>query len=40
MQLPFATHNADLLAIVAPQLEAELTQQLAQKTSAKKQKPF
>src|ERR1700730_8245197 len=29
---PFLTHNADLLALVAPQLEAELTQQLAQKT--------
>jgi AraC-like DNA-binding protein len=29
---PFLTHNADLLAMVAPQLEAELTQQLAQKT--------
>jgi len=26
------THNADLLATVAPQLEAELAQQLAQKT--------
>jgi AraC-like DNA-binding protein len=29
---PFLTHNADLLAMVAPQLEAELTHQLAQKT--------
>jgi AraC-like DNA-binding protein len=29
---PFLTHNADLLAIVAPQLEAELSQQMAQKT--------
>ncbi len=29
---PFLTHNADLLAMVAPQLEAELSQQLAQKT--------
>jgi hypothetical protein len=28
----FVTHNADLLAIVAPQLEAELTLQLAQKS--------
>jgi AraC-like DNA-binding protein len=28
----FLTHNADLLAMVAPQLEAELTQQLAEKT--------
>src|SRR6266851_3901663 len=32
VERPFQTHNADLLAIVAPQLEAELTQQLAQKT--------
>jgi AraC-like DNA-binding protein len=29
---PFLTHNADLLAMVAPQLEAELAQQLAQKS--------
>src|SRR5271154_1505094 len=29
---PFLTHNAELLAIVAPQLEAELTRQLAQRT--------
>jgi AraC-like DNA-binding protein len=29
---PFLTHNADLLAMVAPQREAELSQQLAQKT--------
>ena len=32
IDLPFVTHNADLLATVAPQLEAELTQQMAQKT--------
>lgn len=32
VERPFVTHNADLLAIVAPQLEAELRQQLAQKT--------
>lgn len=32
MELPFATYNPDLLAIVAPQLEVELAQQLAQKT--------
>jgi AraC-like DNA-binding protein len=32
LERPFVTHNADLLAIVAPQLEAELTQQLAQRT--------
>ena len=25
MDLPFVTHNAELLGIVAPQLEAELT---------------
>jgi AraC-like DNA-binding protein len=29
---PFLTHNADLLALVAPQLESELTQQLAHKS--------
>jgi AraC-like DNA-binding protein len=29
---PFVTHNPDLLAMVAPQLEAELTQQLAEKS--------
>jgi AraC-like DNA-binding protein len=32
IERPFLTHNADLLAMVAPQLEAELTWQLAQKT--------
>jgi AraC-like DNA-binding protein len=32
VERPFVTHNADLLAIVAPQLEAELTLQLAHKT--------
>ena len=32
MELPFVTYNPDLLAIVAPQLEAELAQQLADKT--------
>ncbi len=31
MELPFVTHNADLLAVVAPQLEAELKEQLAHK---------
>jgi len=30
VERPFLTHNADLLAMVAPQLEAELTRQLAQ----------
>jgi AraC-like DNA-binding protein len=34
----FLTHNADLLAIVAPQLEAELTQQLAEKTTGEQVK--
>jgi AraC-like DNA-binding protein len=29
MELPFVTYNADLLATVAPQLEAELNEQLA-----------
>jgi AraC-like DNA-binding protein len=29
---PFLTHNADLLAMVAPQLEAELAQQLGERT--------
>jgi len=32
LELPFVTYNADLLATVAPQLEAELTEQLAEKT--------
>jgi AraC-like DNA-binding protein len=32
VERPFVTHNADLLAILAPQLEAELTEQLAQKS--------
>src|SRR5437667_12276947 len=38
MELPFVTYNAELLAIVAPQLEAELTQQLAQKTFSEQAK--
>jgi AraC-like DNA-binding protein len=38
MELPFVTHNADLLGIVAPQLEAELTEQLAQKTFSEQAK--
>jgi AraC-like DNA-binding protein len=29
---PFLTHNAELLAMVAPRLDAELTKQLAQRT--------
>ncbi len=32
MDQPFRTHNADILAVVAPQLEAELRHQLAQKS--------
>jgi len=32
VERPFVTHNADLLAILAPQLEAQLTQHLAQKS--------
>jgi AraC-like DNA-binding protein len=32
LERPFVTHNADVLAIIAPQLEAELLQQLAQRT--------
>jgi AraC-like DNA-binding protein len=32
LELPFVTYNADLLATVAPQLEAELNEQLAQKS--------
>jgi AraC-like DNA-binding protein len=32
MELPFVTYNADLLGVVAPQLEAELTEQLSQNT--------
>jgi AraC-like DNA-binding protein len=38
IELPFVTYNADLLATVAPQLEAELTEQLAQKTFAEQAK--
>jgi AraC-like DNA-binding protein len=38
MELPFVTHNADLLAIVAPRLEAELAQQLVQKTFSEQAK--
>jgi len=32
IELPFVTYNADLLATVAPQLEAELAEQLAHKS--------
>jgi len=35
---PFVTRNADLLAIVAPQLEAELSQHLARKTTGEQVK--
>lgn len=38
MKLPFVTYNADLLAAVAPQLEAELSEQLAQKTFSEQAK--
>jgi AraC-like DNA-binding protein len=38
IELPFVTYNADLLATVAPQLEAELTEQLAQKSFAEQAK--
>ena len=38
MDLPFVTYNAELLAIVAPPLEAELAQQLAQKTFSEQAK--
>jgi AraC-like DNA-binding protein len=38
MELPFVTDNAELLAIVAPQLEAELAEQLAQKTFSEQAK--
>ena len=38
MDLPFVTYNADLLAAVAPQLEAELSEQLAQKTFSEQAK--
>ena len=30
MELPFVTHNADLLSVMAPQLEAQLSEQMAQ----------
>ena len=38
IELPFVTYNADLLATVAPQLEKELTQQMAQKTFSEQAK--
>jgi AraC-like DNA-binding protein len=38
MERPFITYNADLLAMVAPQLEAELTQQLASQTTSERAK--
>lgn len=38
IERPFLTHNPDLLAIVAPQLEAELAEQLAQKTLSEQAK--
>ncbi len=38
MELPFVTYNADLLATVAPQLEAELSEQLSRKTFSEQAK--
>src|SRR6266850_6248207 len=38
IELPFVTYNADLVATFAPQLEAELTEQLAQKSFAEQAK--
>ena len=38
LELPFVTNNAEVLAIVAPQLEAELAEQLAQKTFSEQAK--
>jgi AraC-like DNA-binding protein len=38
IELPFVTYNADLLATFAPQLEAELTEQLAQTNFAEQAK--
>ena len=40
IELSFVTYNADLLATVAPQLEAELSEQLAQKTLHEQAKAF
>jgi AraC-like DNA-binding protein len=38
MDLPFVTNNVELLAIVAPQLEGELAEQLAQETFSEQAK--
>jgi len=38
MELPFVTYNSDLLATVAPQLEAELAEQLAQRNFSEQAK--
>jgi AraC-like DNA-binding protein len=38
VELPFVTYNAESLAIVAPQLDAKRTEQLAQKTFSKRSK--
>jgi AraC-like DNA-binding protein len=38
MELPFVTYNAELLAVVAPQLEAELAEQLGHKTFSEQAK--
>jgi AraC-like DNA-binding protein len=38
LDTPLATYNAELFAMVAPQLEAELSQQLAEKTTSEQAK--
>jgi len=38
IELPFITYNPDLLATVAPQLEAELAEQLAQRNFSEQAK--
>jgi AraC-like DNA-binding protein len=38
MELPFVTYNSELLAVVAPQLEAELAEQLGHKTFSEQAK--
>jgi AraC-like DNA-binding protein len=38
VELPFVTYNAELLAVVAPQLETELAEQLGHKTVSEQAK--
>jgi AraC-like DNA-binding protein len=38
IELPFATYNADLLAVITPPLEAELAEQLGHKTFSEQAK--